>query len=83
MSGYWNYRVIKRTYENPIDPGDPLDEYTVCEVYYYEDGSIKGWTEPVPASADTAEDLGKVFDMMLEALDKPILVEAELLKERA
>ena len=67
--GWWNYRVIKRTYGEE-------DGYEFHEVYYNDAGEIKSWTtEPVNPHGSNMAELRDDLQRMLEALDKPVLEE--------
>jgi hypothetical protein len=72
MTGGWNYRVVEKEYfvNNEIS----LD-YTIHEVYYYPDGSIRGYSNnPItPLGADNPDELKFDLTHMLEAFDKPVL----------
>ena len=70
--GTWNHRVIKRP--------DSVDEWYYCihEVYYDEDGSVYLWTENgVRAGSDSVEGVKEFLGLMLEACNKPVLVEQD------
>jgi hypothetical protein len=66
---HWNHRVIRR-----VDP-DPREEYCqIHEVYYEEDGSIRGWTEnAVRPFGESRQDLVWEIEHYLIALKKPVL----------
>lgn len=78
----WNHRVMKTA--NPFG-----DEYVIAEVYYNEqdDGTevIEGWAigtddyRGMKPWGDSVEELHWVLQRMIEACDKPVLDEAELL----
>lgn len=74
----WNYRVIKENIEGEIF-------YSVCEVFYYDNGSIHGWTEAVTLKDwETVEDLlGTVVMVKNDIMRFPILslVDGKLLEE--
>jgi len=62
----WNYRLCSYTLDGEVF-------YGIREVYYNEDGSIKGVT---PASTDewtTPDEVRGTLDMMRAATDEPIL----------
>ena len=73
---YWNHRVMRRTYVSPIET-NVIDE--IYEVYYYDDGTINGWTnDPVGPMFYVDEDDGQSsirddIQRMMEACDKPTL----------
>lgn len=77
---YWNHRVLRRTEHG-------VNELLIVEVYYDdEDNSVLGWTENAVApwgdeEYDGIEGIRQTLTWMLEALDKPILDEAQLLEE--
>ncbi|MFM8833608.1 MAG: hypothetical protein ACKOEV_08270 [Cytophagales bacterium] len=58
----WNYRVISRTNETG------QAEYGIYEVFYIDDGSVKGWTKEslTPPSASLAE-LKEDLELMVAA----------------
>jgi hypothetical protein len=68
----WNYRVFRTDYTDYTE-----STYSIREVYYANDGSVKGCTarDAVPIAA-SADELRAVLWMMLAALDKPTLIEA-------
>ncbi len=71
----WNYRIIETEFEKYPDEKD----YSIHEVYYNKDGSIQSITlNPVPVSGDTQEEVGRILEMMKEALEKPILKKKKL-----
>ena len=51
------------------------DRYAIHEVFYYEDGRVKGWTEdPVVPYGPSVEDLRFELAKYLEALNRPVLI---------
>lgn len=70
----WNYRVL-RIQGDKIADVQLEDTYCIIEVYYGDAGEIKGWTGAVRPRGDDVEDLKKCFELMLGALDRPVLVE--------
>jgi len=55
----WNYRVMKKRNE------DGASTYGVHEVYYNDDGSIRGYTEnSVTPNSESAEDLAKTMKLI-------------------
>lgn len=67
----WNYRLVKRVYNKGKSYEETLIQ--IEEVYYDEEGNIKGYGEaPVP-SGETKEDIKKVLDKLSKALDKDII----------
>lgn len=67
---HWNHRLIKRKDPNGEEP----DYYSIHEVYYNDDGNITGCTmNGVAASGESADEVKKSLNRMIECLDKPIL----------
>ena len=65
---WWNYRVLRKRH------ADGSATYHVHEVYYGDDGEIKGWIEEpdAPVSQEVAG-LREVINMMRQAFRRPIL----------
>lgn len=76
---YWNNRVLKRIEGEGTDYEEEL--LYIVEMYYHEDGSILGWTNGKDVYSEDLDSLRSTLEWMLEALDKPILIETELLAE--
>lgn len=73
----WNYRVIERARRGSDD-----SSFGIHEVYYDEQNRVTAWSEnPIAVTAESAEDLAEEMDLMREALAKPVLNEAELMRE--
>jgi hypothetical protein len=54
------------------------EEFVIREVYYREDGSVAGWAAgPAIPSAETREGLRWLIDRYCEALDKPVIEDAD------
>jgi hypothetical protein len=69
---HWNHRVVRHHTKNIM--GDPDVGYAIHEVYYDDDGSIRGMTQDaVSPYGDTPEELKDDLERMLEAISKPIL----------
>lgn len=50
------------------------DEFAIHEVFYAEDGSIKGWTEqPVFSRTESLEELRVEVQRYAAALEEPVL----------
>lgn len=64
----WNYRIMKRkTSESEF-------EFGIYEVYYYENGVVKGSTEnSMTPTVDNPEGLKHDLELMLKAFDQEIL----------
>lgn len=76
---FWNHRVMQR-----IDGGGTNFEETnfyIAEVYYDADGNTIGWTEEKSVYGESVDEVRQTLTWMLESLDKPILIEAELLAQ--
>lgn len=70
----WNYRVLRKQY---VESG--ITQYSIHEVYYDEDGEIKGWTaDPVEPHGETLVELKEDLTCFIKALEKPVLVENEV-----
>lgn len=68
----WNHRVIR--YETRNLFGDPDVGYAIHEVFYDNDGNVRGMTsDPVKPWGDTKDELRLELMRMLEALNKPDL----------
>lgn len=68
---HWNHRVVKITGKHyPYDE----DWYTVCEVFYNDDGSIFGYADATVAGGNF-EDLRRNAEQILDAVDKPMLID--------
>lgn len=66
------------------DPGTRYEQFTlyIVEVYYNdEDNSIIGWTEKETVYGETIDEVRQTLHWMLDALDKPLLIESELLAQ--
>ncbi len=68
----WNYRVVRTIHKEP--DSTEYVEYTIHETYYNEDGSVAARTvDPMYPYGETVEELKKVLERMLLALDKPVI----------
>ena len=66
----WNYRRVAVKYD------DGYTEYGIYEVYYDSDGKILARTEnPVGVASDSEYNLGRVYEMMDEAFNQPVLTD--------
>ena len=64
----WNYRIMKRK----IDQSN--FEFGIYEVFYDQNGIIKGYTEnSLTPTTESPEDLKFELDRMKEAFDKEVL----------
>lgn len=60
----WNYRVIKHTHENG------QVEFGIYEVFYFDDGSVKGWTkEPLTPTSPSLAELKEDLNLMVAACE--------------
>lgn len=76
---YWNNRVMQR-----IDGIGTAYEETnlyIVEVYYHTDGTVIGWTEKEDVYGHDLDELRQSLTWMIECLDKPILIEADLISQ--
>ena len=65
----WNYRVMKRKNES----GEY--EFGIYEVYYDENGNIKGWTaNALTPVCPSVEDLLCELNLMVDALKEDTLI---------
>ncbi len=63
----WNHRVMRFS-------NDSEEWFGVHEVYYHEDGRLRGYTtEAVNVMGETVEELRAILERMLASLNKPIL----------
>lgn len=72
----WNYRIIKDA---------KYGHYILTECYYGKDGEIEGWTDTEGKGhapwGENPQEICKVLEMMLQACERPVLDEAELLRK--
>jgi len=74
---HWNHRVIKKTWNKGYEHEE--SQYGIHEVFYNDDGEIYAHPETaVTLSNETIEDLREYLQWCLESLDKPILIEGEI-----
>jgi hypothetical protein len=74
MGVTWRYRVVHRRLK-PEDDGPPwLDEYAIHEVYFTDEGEVRGITEhPTPVIGEDVAGLGWTLDKMRRALEEPVV----------
>lgn len=77
---FWNHRLMMRTegegtlYETEV--------FYIVEVYYNEDdNTIIGWTQKEEVWGESVDGVRQTLHWMLDALDKPVLIEADLLEQ--
>jgi hypothetical protein len=61
---------------------DADGNFTIREVFYNEEKSIEGWTDEVSPFGETLEEITNDLGYMLSALEKEVLVEAEVLIDK-
>ena len=71
MPGSWEYRVVERVSSRPHM--DDAIWYEIIEVYYDDEGKVVGSTDAVHPTGDSLEDLRQDLELMLRALDKPVI----------
>jgi len=72
--GHWNHRVVKET------PPNGEEWYSVREVFYNDDGTIYAYTTtPVGIAGESVEALREYCQWVLNSLDKPVLVDGEVI----
>jgi len=70
----WNHRIIRHI--EKITHMDDSIYYAIHEVYYGEDGKIKGWTEePIRIMEESLEDLKATLQRLSESFNNPVLDE--------
>lgn len=61
--GTWNYRVMKRG-----------DKVAIYEVYYGDNGNVKGYTaNSIAPQGNDMDDLENTLELMMRALKLPVL----------
>ena len=74
---HWNHRVIKKVYKQGTEHEET--SYSVHEVYYNDADNIVAHTsDPIDLSCETLEALREYIQWCLNCLDKPILVDGEI-----
>ena len=71
----WNYRIVKT---NDVHGNE---WYSIREIYYNDQGQIKGYTDGVSAgclNSDSVEELKETLRIMLEDTEHPVLFEKDL-----
>lgn len=69
MAKTWNYRIMVN--------GD--GHYSMREVFYDENKNIEGWTDECSPFGETLEELTSDMNYMMQAFQRDILVESEIL----
>lgn len=76
---HWNHRLMQRI-EGQGTPYEEVVLYIVECYYNTDDGTIIGWTEKEEVWGESIEAVRQSLHWMLDALDKPVLIEADLLQ---
>ena len=63
----WNYRLCRYTVDGYVLFG-------IREVYYNEDGTVKGTCSASADDWENADDVRGTLDLMREAVEQPILI---------
>ena len=66
--GHWNHRVVNRSTEDET-------WYTIEEVYYDDDDTIRGHTDGLRVGGESIEELRETLERMLRCLEQPIIKE--------
>jgi hypothetical protein len=66
---HWNYRVIR--YDNDEYNVDPY--FSIHEVYYHENGELSWSVNSIKPQGESPEELRADLELMLKALDKPVM----------
>ena len=65
----WNYRITRSRNTNA-----DRDIFEIREVYYHDDGSIRGWTAAIGLSGDSVEEIKADLELILrDTFNRPIL----------
>lgn len=65
----WNYRIVAMK-----SVADETFGYAIHEVFYDDDGTIKGYTEkPVCITGESLGDISEALEMMAKATTLPIM----------
>lgn len=67
--GHWNHRVIR--YKDAAAEGGYY--YSVCEVYYGENGIPMSWSEHADVGGDSLDEIKSALVMILGCLKYPIM----------
>lgn len=68
----WNYRVSKRIHKHPY-LHDPEILFEIREVYYDEDGGIRGIGETSDIIGHSLQEVKDTLQKMMECCDKPLI----------
>lgn len=65
----WNYRITRRWNTNAEAP-----IFEIREFYYGDDGSIRGWTDPVVLKGDSPDEIKADLELILrDTFDRPVI----------
>ena len=69
---WWNYRVVR---DVRVDPdGEEVATYDIHEVYYHDDGTIRGWSkDPIAPHGESWAECGDDHARMGRALTLPVV----------
>jgi len=81
MSKSWRYQAVFTKHETEDD--EMSKEYSICEVYFDEEGKLYEWTEKrdISPSGYNIDELKSDLHMMLDCVEKWKPVEYDSLKE--
>jgi len=78
MKDTWDYRVVRKITEKDISSAGDVEQLSVQEVYYDDDGETPtAHTIDLQVSGDSITDLRNQIQRMLWCLDKEIMDEIE------
>ena len=58
----WNYRIIK-----------DKDYYTVCEVFYNDNGKPHSWSEPIDIGGESTDEILEQLLQMIKDINQKVL----------
>lgn len=67
---YWNYRLLRAERDGEVTTA-------VVEVYYNDDDTLQGYTDPITVEVFGDGDVRSMLQQMLAAVDKPVLTPAD------
>lgn len=76
-SSWWDYRVVKDTVTIP-ESGNKILDFSIREIYYDPDGSIRFWSDPLPPAGETIDELYAEVSRMFTAFGKSVIEQEEL-----
>lgn len=71
----WNYRVLRHAEDPP--PAEGEESFRIIEAFYDDGGDLYAWSTAEPFG-ETVEELRRDLELMLSALDQPVLNYDEL-----